>query len=197
MVLQTRLKVPPAVNQFYSHLDRQTGVVEVSSIRLHWPAARLNVLPWRSGQQLLHSKQVAMTASCWLLAALDRAMTAPQGRECRVVVTVVSFSIILFWYWPCILQPPSSSSCWTSTGLRPSRPRRRGWEREPPPGLRGRRTPPARELPWWDTVLTPSPLSWRRRRLSSLSSLTMLTLLRWVDDTWLLKWCSWTFSPDN
>jgi len=35
VVLQTRLKVPPAVNQFYSHLDRQTGVVEVSSIRLH------------------------------------------------------------------------------------------------------------------------------------------------------------------
>merc|ERR1712154_747366 len=25
VVLQTRLKVPPAVNQFYSHLDRQTA----------------------------------------------------------------------------------------------------------------------------------------------------------------------------
>ena len=30
VVLQTRLKVPPAVNQFYSHLDRQTGGMDVT-----------------------------------------------------------------------------------------------------------------------------------------------------------------------
>jgi len=31
VVLQTRLKIPPAINQFYSTLDRQTGWTHASS----------------------------------------------------------------------------------------------------------------------------------------------------------------------